>query len=60
MTTKVSPQLPVTLDAFAQGDNRLVNYKTYYFMAMAYGYNHYEALRSGPADWPEQAVQSVA
>ena len=32
----------VTLDAFAQGDNRLVNYKTYYFMAIAYGYNQYE------------------
>ena len=32
----------VTLDAFAQGDNRLVNYKTYYFMAIAYGHNEYE------------------
>ena len=29
-------------DAFAQGDNRLVNYKTYYFMAIAYGHNEYE------------------
>ncbi|WP_306640565.1 hypothetical protein [Sanyastnella coralliicola] len=29
-------------DAFAQGDNRLVNHKTYYFMALAYGYNNYE------------------
>ena len=29
-------------DAFAQGDNRLINYKTYYFMAIAYGYNQYE------------------
>ena len=32
----------VTTDAFAQGDNRLINYKTYYFMAIAYGYNQYE------------------
>ena len=32
----------VTTDAFAQGDNRLVNHKTYYFMALAYGYNNYE------------------
>ncbi|MBL7941303.1 MAG: T9SS C-terminal target domain-containing protein [Flavobacteriales bacterium] len=32
----------VTTDAFAQGDNRLVNHKTYYFMAIAYGYNEYE------------------
>ena len=34
--------LQVTTDAFAQGDNRLVNHKTYYFMALAYGYNNYE------------------
>ena len=33
--------LRVTTDAFAQGDNRLVNHKTYYFMALAYGYNDY-------------------
>jgi hypothetical protein len=32
----------VTTDAFAQGDNRLVNHKKYYFMALAYGYNNYE------------------
>jgi len=32
----------VTKDAFAQGDNALVNHKTYYFMALAYGYNNYE------------------
>ena len=31
----------VTTDAFAQGDNRLVNHRTYYFMALAYGYNYY-------------------
>jgi hypothetical protein len=31
----------ITSDAFAQGDNRLVNHKTYYFMALAYGYNEY-------------------
>jgi hypothetical protein len=34
--------LRVTTDAFAQGDNRLVNHKTYYFMVLAYGYNNYE------------------
>ena len=32
----------VTTDAFAQGDNRLVNHRTYYFMALAYGYNNYD------------------
>ncbi|MAB74562.1 MAG: hypothetical protein CMC99_06380, partial [Flavobacteriales bacterium] len=31
----------VTTDAFAQGDNALINHKTYYFMALAYGYNNY-------------------
>ncbi len=32
----------ITEDAFAQGATRLVNHKTYYFMAVAYGYNNYE------------------
>ncbi|MCL2290512.1 MAG: hypothetical protein FWC34_07410 [Bacteroidetes bacterium] len=31
----------ITQDAFASGDNRLVNYKTYYFIAVAYAYNEY-------------------
>ncbi len=34
----------VTTDAFASGDNRLVNHKTYYFTALAYGYNNYETF----------------
>jgi hypothetical protein len=29
-------------DLFATGDNRLVNHKTYYYMAVAYGYNEYK------------------
>jgi hypothetical protein len=28
-------------DAFASGDNRLINHKTYYYMVLAYGYNNY-------------------
>ena len=32
----------VTTDAFAQGDNKLINHRTYYFMALAYGYNNYD------------------
>ena len=31
----------VTTDAFATGNNALVNHKTYYFMVIAYGYNNY-------------------
>ncbi len=39
----------VKTDAFAQGNNRLINHKTYYFMVVAYGYNNYESynLTSG-------------
>lgn len=31
----------ITEDAFALGSNRLINHKTYYFMAIAYGHNNY-------------------
>lgn len=31
----------VVEDAFASGDRRLINHKTYYFMALAYAYNSY-------------------
>jgi hypothetical protein len=31
----------VTQDYFASGDRQLVNYKTYYFVAIAYAYNEY-------------------
>lgn len=31
----------IKTDAFASGDNRLVNHKTYYFMVVAYAYNQY-------------------
>lgn len=33
----ISHSFRVTNDAFAQGDPRLVNFKTYYYMAIAYG-----------------------
>jgi len=32
----------VTEDLFATGASRLVNHKTYYYMAIAYGYNEYK------------------
>jgi hypothetical protein len=31
----------ITNDVFALGNNTLINFKTYYFMAIAYGYNNY-------------------
>lgn len=38
----------VTEDQFAQGDRRLVNFKRYYYVAIAYAYNNYETYI--PAD----------
>ncbi len=32
----------VTRDLFAQGDDRVINHKTYYFVAIAYGHNNYK------------------
>ncbi|MAR66304.1 MAG: hypothetical protein CL833_03520 [Crocinitomicaceae bacterium] len=32
----------VTRDLFAQGDNRLINHKTYHYMALAYSHNEYK------------------
>ncbi|MDG1476275.1 MAG: T9SS C-terminal target domain-containing protein, partial [Vicingaceae bacterium] len=32
----------MTEDAFATGDKRLVNYKTYHYIAIAYGYNQFK------------------
>lgn len=32
----------ITTDLFASGDNKLVNHKTYYYTAVAYGYNEEE------------------
>ncbi len=45
--TGVFHSLSVTRDLFATGDPRLVNYKTYYYMALAYGYNRYESYSPG-------------
>lgn len=43
----------LTEDKFAQGDPRLVNFKSYYYIAIAYGYNNYQpydlVTRSGQA-----------
>ncbi len=38
----ITHTIRVTQDAFAQTEPRLVNFKTYYFLAIAYGYNNYE------------------
>ena len=38
----LSHSIKITTDAFATGDPTLINHKTYYFMAVAYGYNEYK------------------
>lgn len=38
----IKHSLRVTDDLFAQGDSRLVNHKSYYFMIIAYGYNEFK------------------
>jgi hypothetical protein len=46
----------VTNDLFAQGDNRLINFKKYYYMAVAYGYNEYEPYNPDPDNPTGQAT----
>ncbi|MFH0865149.1 MAG: T9SS type A sorting domain-containing protein, partial [Bacteroidota bacterium] len=38
----------VVTDMFASGDNRLVNHKQYYYLALAYGYNEYLKYSQDP------------
>jgi hypothetical protein len=38
----ITHAIRITEDAFAQGDKRLVNFKTYHYMCIAYAYNNYE------------------
>jgi hypothetical protein len=40
--------LKVTQDAFATGSKTLVNYKTYYFLVIAYAYNEYAPFSINP------------
>jgi len=34
--------IEITEDLFATGDDRLINYKKYYYLAIAYGYNNFK------------------
>ncbi|MBX2974033.1 MAG: T9SS C-terminal target domain-containing protein, partial [Flavobacteriales bacterium] len=59
----IASSVRVTEDKFAQGDPRLVNFKSYYYIAIAYGYNNYEpydiVARSGQA-FPYVASRKAA
>ncbi len=39
-----------TEDAFAEGERTLVNYRTYYYMAIAYAYNNYKTYNQQDPD----------
>ncbi|MBI4930647.1 MAG: hypothetical protein HY841_07785 [Bacteroidetes bacterium] len=43
--------IPITTDLFATGNPTLINHKTYYYMAVAYGYNKGE-LTTDPSNPP--------
>lgn len=45
--TGIRHSFRVTEDQFAQGDRRLVNFKKYYYVAIAYAYNNYETYIPG-------------
>ncbi|MCB0790983.1 MAG: T9SS C-terminal target domain-containing protein [Flavobacteriales bacterium] len=42
----ISHSVKITEDKFAQGDPHLINFKTYYYIAIAYGYNNWEDYNS--------------
>ncbi|MCA1763205.1 MAG: T9SS C-terminal target domain-containing protein [Cryomorphaceae bacterium] len=44
----ITHSFQVTEDQFASGDTRLINFKKYYFVAIAYGYNEYEPYNPDP------------
>ncbi|KAA3644486.1 MAG: T9SS C-terminal target domain-containing protein [Bacteroidetes bacterium] len=45
----ISHSFRVTEDLFATGLKELVNYKTYYYIAIAYGYNNFKNYKQGTA-----------
>jgi hypothetical protein len=45
----------ITVDRFASGDSRLVNFKKYYYVAVAYAYNNYEDFNPLPEQLSGQA-----
>ena len=53
--TGVVHSIRLTEDLFATGDKRLVNYKTYYYMALAYGYNNFQPYNPDPNQQSGQA-----
>ncbi|UTW64597.1 hypothetical protein KFE98_10790 [bacterium SCSIO 12741] len=57
----ISKSFEITQDVFAEGDNKLINNKAYYFMAIAYAYNGNSRDRSylGSRQSPTGAINPV-
>src|SRR5690554_4881165 len=51
----ITHSIRITTDRFASGDTRLVNFKKYYYVAVAYGYNNYEDYNPDPNKLSGQA-----
>jgi hypothetical protein len=58
--TGVVHSINVKEDLFASGDKRLVNYKTYYYITIAYSYNNYEPYNPDPDQLSGQAYPYLA
>lgn len=58
--TGVVHSISVKEDLFAAGDKRLVNYKTYYYIALAYSHNQYEPYNPSPDLLTGQAYPYLA
>lgn len=54
--TGIKHSFQVVTDLFAQGDNALINFKKYYYLAVAYGYNEYEPYNPDPDNPTGQAT----
>lgn len=52
----ISHTFRVTQDQFAQGNSGLVNYKTYYYIAIAYAYNNYKPYAQDQAPDPDNVL----
>ncbi|MCX6252567.1 MAG: T9SS C-terminal target domain-containing protein [Bacteroidetes bacterium] len=47
----------LTIDAFATGDNKLINHKQYYYLAVAYAYNNYKQyMQDNPNNYDGQKL----
>ena len=58
--TGVVHSIRVTEDLFASGDKRLVNYKTYYYITLAYSHNNYQQYNPDPNLLSGQAYPYLA